>query len=403
MPPKFDGEGSLVDYMVQFEVTAEIYKWNKNGKAKFLAISLGGKARDIFGTLRADDVRNYDCLVKALRQKFDPPELAEMYKVQLRERRRKAGENLPDFASCIRMIVKKAYPTSSDFIKEEMAKDHFVQYFGNGQMRMLVSQARPRDLNSALHHAMELEAIKCSDPDTRTAYVTNVKDKLAKKSTDLGNKEMKVLIMALSEEIKLLKQKVETKERTVNSLNPNSSGLFVEGLVEGDFTEMLIDTGAGLSMLSIDCYKSMANPPPLMPVTCRLFQVDGTPLQVIGRTLFNFEIGGMKFKYPFAVLNMATSAILGFDFLTDENVILNIAQREVYVDGYIIECYTKGAFGVCRVKVEEDIVLLPGYEQVVNARIDSGDKSFGRTDSIIEPLKDVATNAPLVGCSLVKA
>ncbi|ESO99799.1 hypothetical protein LOTGIDRAFT_173515 [Lottia gigantea] len=207
MPPKFDGEGSLVDYMVQFEVTAEINGWNENEKARFLAISLGGKARDIFGTFRADD----DCLDKALRQKFDPPELAEMYKVQLRERRRKAGESVPDFASCIRMIVDKAYPTSSDFIKEEMVKDHFVQYFGNGQMRMLVSQARPRDLNSALHHAMELEAIKCSDPDTRTASVTNVKDKPAKKSTDLGNKEMKVLIMARSEEIKLLKQKVETK------------------------------------------------------------------------------------------------------------------------------------------------------------------------------------------------
>ncbi|ESO91816.1 hypothetical protein LOTGIDRAFT_163177 [Lottia gigantea] len=178
----------------KFEMTAEINQWSYEEKAKFLVISLSGKAIDIFGTLRADDVRDYQQLIFALKQKFDPPQLAEMYKVKLRERRRRPNESLSEFASSVRILVNKAYPTNNDIIKEKIAKDHFVQYFGDSQMRMLVSQGRPRDLNTGLHHAMELEAIKCSDPDSRTALIANVKDKHGKKPVDSENNELNKLI-----------------------------------------------------------------------------------------------------------------------------------------------------------------------------------------------------------------
>ncbi|XP_050394692.1 uncharacterized protein LOC126812364 [Patella vulgata] len=215
MPPKYNGETRLNDYLVQFEVTAEINSWSEGDKARFLAISLTGKASDIFGTLKPTDVLNYHCLVEALKQKFDPPELAEMHKVQLRERRRRNNESLSEFAQAVHRLVYSAYPRSSEITKEEMAKDHFIQYFGDSQMRMLVSQARPRDLNAALHHAMELEAIKHSDPDVRSTHVANAKPKSGKKA-ESESSELHKMIASLKEELKEVKEKLRELENKIS-------------------------------------------------------------------------------------------------------------------------------------------------------------------------------------------
>ncbi|ESO91817.1 hypothetical protein LOTGIDRAFT_163178 [Lottia gigantea] len=125
----------------------------------------------------------------------------------------------------------------------------------------------------------------------------------------------------------------QSPERIVSVLNPDSSGLYVNGNVEEGEIEFLLDTAAGLCMLSRDSCDLMDKPPALLPVTCRLNQADGTPSDVIGRATFDFSLRDKKFSYPFEVVHIPTSAIIGFDFLTDENVILNISEREIYIDG----------------------------------------------------------------------
>lgn len=51
-----------------------------------------------------------------------------------------------------------AYPTVPGDVKETLAKDHFIDALALSDMRLRIKQARPKNLNEAVRHAIELEA-----------------------------------------------------------------------------------------------------------------------------------------------------------------------------------------------------------------------------------------------------
>ena len=58
-------------------------------------MALRGQAQSVMGNL-SDKSKDYDSLVKALEDRFAPPNQTELYRVQLRERRQKASESLSE-------------------------------------------------------------------------------------------------------------------------------------------------------------------------------------------------------------------------------------------------------------------------------------------------------------------
>lgn len=81
-----------------------------------------------------------------------------LYRTQLREQKQKALESLPELGQHIRRLVNLAYPTVPGYVKETLAKDHFIYAFVLSDMRLRIKQARPKNLNEAVRHAIELEA-----------------------------------------------------------------------------------------------------------------------------------------------------------------------------------------------------------------------------------------------------
>ena len=101
---------------------------------------------------------SYKELISALSDRFAPPDQVDLYRAQLKERRQKASESLPELGQQIRRLVNLAYPTVPADVKETLAKDHFIDALAISDIRLRIKQARPKNLNEAVRNAIELEA-----------------------------------------------------------------------------------------------------------------------------------------------------------------------------------------------------------------------------------------------------
>ena len=97
-------------------------------------------------------------MIKALEERFAPPNQTELYRAQLRERRQKASESLSELGQDIRRLTNLAYPTAPSDLRETLAKEQFIDALVSSDMRLRIKQARPANLNDAVRHAVELEA-----------------------------------------------------------------------------------------------------------------------------------------------------------------------------------------------------------------------------------------------------
>jgi len=152
----YDGSSNWLDYKAHFEVVAELNKWSYHEKGLYLAASLRGQAQGVFGNL--GKTNDYLTLVTALEERFAPPNQTELYRVQLRERRQKATESLSELGQDVRRLTNMAYPTAPADVRETLAKEQFIDSLISSDLRIRVKQARPKNLNDAVRHAVELEA-----------------------------------------------------------------------------------------------------------------------------------------------------------------------------------------------------------------------------------------------------
>ena len=63
----------------------------------------------MLGNLPSALRRNVDALSIALEERFAPANQNELYRAQLKERRQKAGENIPEIGQDIRRLTNLAY------------------------------------------------------------------------------------------------------------------------------------------------------------------------------------------------------------------------------------------------------------------------------------------------------
>lgn len=149
-PSKYDGSGSWLDYLSHFEMCALVNEWSEEQKGLYLAVSLTGQAQAILGDLPKEKRQNFKELVSSLEERFAPPSQTELYRVQLKERRQKATETLPELGQAIRRLSNLAYPTAPIDVRETLAKEQFLDALVDSEMRLRIKQSRPKTLNDAI-------------------------------------------------------------------------------------------------------------------------------------------------------------------------------------------------------------------------------------------------------------
>lgn len=159
-PAEYNGTSSFQDYLVHFELIADMNGWDETTKALELATSLRCIAQGILSDLRPDLRRSYQHLVSALTSRFEPNNQSELYRTQLKTRFRKRGESLAELAQEIKKLLRLAYPLAPMVVREQLARDCFVDAFNDSDMEWAVFQGKPNTVDEALRVALEYEAFQ---------------------------------------------------------------------------------------------------------------------------------------------------------------------------------------------------------------------------------------------------
>ncbi|CAG2249599.1 unnamed protein product [Mytilus edulis] len=154
----YDGTSEWSDFKSHFDACAVINNWDDQEKGLYLATALRGQAQGVFKDLPTEKRMDHTTLIKALQERFSPPNQTELYRVQLKERRQKASESLPELGQAIRRLVNKAYPNAPSEVKETLAREQFLDSLVDSEMRIRIKQSRPENLNQTICLAVELEA-----------------------------------------------------------------------------------------------------------------------------------------------------------------------------------------------------------------------------------------------------
>lgn len=144
----------------------------------------------------------------------------------------------------------------------------------------------------------------------------------------------------------------------------------------------LIDTGASISIMHPDVYDRLPenNKPSLRPVQLHLTVANGQLVSVKGQADFKIKVAGSHIViHRFMVAPMNVQLIIGYDFLTRFNCILDARKKniELAIDTTDDE-WDQYHDAVCKIQAAEDVMVPAGTEMIVE-----GDC---KTDPSDEPL-----------------
>lgn len=158
----YSGEGSWREYFSHFERVCNLNQWD-GYKLDYLWVNLTGTALSYAESLPVRQTRTYEDLCKALNIRFGEERLMDVFKAELRARRRQEEETLPALGQDIRRLVSNAYPDLPIEGVEELAVEKFREALTDRDQRMAVHRARPRHLEEAVQAAMDMEAWQVSE------------------------------------------------------------------------------------------------------------------------------------------------------------------------------------------------------------------------------------------------
>ena len=390
-PATYDGTGLWNDYLSHFESVSLLNHWSETEKGLYLAASLRGQALGILGNQPKDDRQNYTRLVQSLQDRFAPSNQTELYRAQLRERRQKASESLPEMGQDVRRLTNLAYPAASSDLKEILAIEQFLDGLYDSEMRLKIKQARPSSLNDAIQRAVELDAFNKAEK-RRTETVRWMEHKSSTRSPKLEKliEAMQRSIDTLTREVRVLKrskcQGNQTKTETTTSKVCDQSGetsiklrkcykcgstehfrrdcpriqrnqhvdkavgtrsncsrddksaddteLYVSMLVNGIPTRFLVDTGATVSLLSRTAYDRMDKANETSTgVDGEVVSTNDTPVKVFGQTSVQLKIGDEAWTQDLIIADIHEDGILGMDFLLKHKCIINLQTRAISIPG----------------------------------------------------------------------
>ncbi|KAL8449957.1 hypothetical protein Emag_003477 [Eimeria magna] len=104
--------------------------------------------------------------------------------------------------------------------------------------------------------------------------------------------------------------------------------------IDGVRCEVIIVTGADLSLISADVLRRHRSYQPWAPAHGSVTGVNNHTLQVLGRVALAVRLGPLKITAPFVVPGVAFAALLGVDFLYEHEIAVSVARHALIFEGH---------------------------------------------------------------------
>lgn len=176
-PQIYDGSDDLEEYLTQFNLLAELNGTNYRTKALLLASSLSGGARAILNEMSDREKRDFDSLVSILKNRYGSENRSEVFRSELQSRVRLRNETLPELAQAIKKLTRRAYPGTTELVRDTLALDYFIDAIPESEIRLRLREVGPKSMTEAENTAVRLEALRLADRQkgrsVRTAEIVN--------------------------------------------------------------------------------------------------------------------------------------------------------------------------------------------------------------------------------------
>ena len=124
----YDGATDVRKFVTKVELEASLKNHDGEKKAQYMASKLVGHAMDVYMRMSDDDKKDPDKLKAELLKEFERGQLnREEAIAELDTRKRGEKESAENFAFKIIELVKLAYPSFTDDVRQSLAKDFFVR------------------------------------------------------------------------------------------------------------------------------------------------------------------------------------------------------------------------------------------------------------------------------------
>jgi len=185
--------------MVQFSNCADYNKWNEAQKLAHLRNSLEKDAATILWDYGTETTTSWRGLTEILENRFGGKAMSEKYRIELRNRRRTAGETLQNLHADIRCLAALAYKGVPPEMRDQVTCDSFLDALGDRELVFKIRERQPADLDSALRIALQLEVWAkemnrhCESPrpersESRRVWEINWKDEFSRSEDTMNSK-----------------------------------------------------------------------------------------------------------------------------------------------------------------------------------------------------------------------
>ena len=128
----YDGKTDVRKFVTRVDLEGSLKDYNAEKKAQYIASKLVGPAMDVYLRLTDDEKKDPEKLKAELLKEFERGQLNREEAIsELDSRKRLTGESAETFAFKVVELVKLAYPTFQDNVRQSLAKDYFVRGLSN--------------------------------------------------------------------------------------------------------------------------------------------------------------------------------------------------------------------------------------------------------------------------------
>eukprot|EP00731_Ephydatia_muelleri_P006029 Em0003g277a len=348
LPDSFSGEGKWSQWIYHFENVAEVNEWEDAKRVLWLKVRLTGRAQIAYQQLSDITRANYGDTKKALKERFEPASQTARYLAEFENRRKKKTEGWADFAEDLRSLVEKAYPALQEEAKAQIALSHYLRHLDQPMTSFSVKQRTPKSLDEAVSATLEIESYQIGLPKIESGAVgvplmdskthpeveeAEIGTVASRSSSQLQDGLVHQLLQRLDKiEHELRRPERERDEkasdgqrspRSVTCWNCGRRGHLGQGTAS-----LIVDTGAGITLLRRDVWKGDLNGKLLPWYGCKLVGANGGTLNVVGMVrAMQLGLGGKMFAVDTVIVESLTSeGILGLDFLEKYECIIDAAN-----------------------------------------------------------------------------
>jgi hypothetical protein len=217
---KYDGKSCLETYLAKFRFVSEYFEWTERQQLLYFRTHLEGAAGELLWS--HPELTTMDGVIQLLQNRFGIQNQRERFRVELKTRRRKEGENLQTLYQDVVRLMSLAYCNEKSEAAEVIARDTFLEALDDPPFHLRILEREPQTIEDALKIAIRLEAYETVIDSSRAKDYRNVKmkgtvrkmecvDFSASTGSEVGMTQVVSLLKELKEEHTKLRADFESR------------------------------------------------------------------------------------------------------------------------------------------------------------------------------------------------